>query len=115
MIRLWCWALAGLAGWSVSCAPKPKDLIVGKWEGIPPAGRGMALEFTKEGEVRATLRRGPATGKYRFVAANTVDVDAVDAQGNPLPGLRFRVQIEGDVMTTTEEVSGEVYKFTRVR
>jgi hypothetical protein len=74
-MRTLCWlCLACLALMLSSCAPNPRELIIGKWEFEKDNKKGT-VEFIITGNFTFQLGTTNLAGKYRFVDDATVEVE----------------------------------------
>src|SRR3954454_19405326 len=98
--------LAALALSSGSAAdPKPKDVILGKWESLDDLSKGVVVEFKKDDTTVATfMDRQLTTGKYKFVEDDVMEV-ASNWAAKPLV-MKFRVTIKDDVLTQKDAKTG---------
>jgi uncharacterized protein (TIGR03066 family) len=83
---------------------KPKDLIVGKWKHESENAKDITLEFTKDGKI---LIKGEldgnvvnATGSYKFVADDKMDID-IEFMGEKKQET-LTVEVTKDKLTTTD-------------
>jgi hypothetical protein len=82
--------------------PKPKDLILGKWESQDGLSKGVVVEFKDDGTTTATFKgRVRSTGKYKFVEDDVMEFEPSFVGGKKLVP-RFRIKIMDDELTQTD-------------
>jgi hypothetical protein len=88
--------------------------IVGAWQPLNQPGFTRA-EFTADGKLHVTFSNRPAaTGTYRFVDANTIEIEEPGPFGNTIKTVAT-VAINGDDMTVTNKVLGTSVRYKRMR
>jgi hypothetical protein len=88
--------------------------IVGAWQPINQPGFTRA-EFTADGKLHVTFSNRPAaTGTYRFLDANTIEIEEPGPFGNTIK-TQATVAINGDDMTVTNNVLGTSVQYRRIR
>jgi hypothetical protein len=102
---------------AAAATPKPKDLIVGKWEAVAPKEAAMAAlvyEFKTDGRLRKSMNTGAMfpliwSGQYTFLADDVIQIQMEpppDFLGEKLPtpkAEKARVVVTRDELTLTPE------------
>jgi uncharacterized protein (TIGR03066 family) len=106
--------VAAMTLFTVGCAAKPQDLIIGKWETPPDAhGKKKIGEFNKDGTMSLGITDNlKLTGKYQFVADNKVDLETNFLGMTKV--THFTVAVTRDTLTYTDE-QGTTTILTRVK
>jgi uncharacterized protein (TIGR03066 family) len=94
---------------------KPKDLIVGKWEPADDGGKGIVIEFTKDGALRFSYKDQTFDGKYTFLDDDNIDVE-LTALGQTKK-TKMKVKVTKDELITIEDSGGKTKegKFKRIK
>ena len=77
-------ATGSLSGTSVAADKKNSEMIVGKWTPDGPKGKGVVLEFTKDGKMKISI--GPEgmsfviSGTYKALDDNTIEMSMENPQ-----------------------------------
>jgi hypothetical protein len=88
--------------------------IVGAWQPLNQPGFTRA-EFTADGKLHVTFSNRPAaTGTYRFLDANTIEIEESGPLGNTIKTVAT-VAINGDDMTVTNKVLRTSVQYKRIR
>jgi uncharacterized protein (TIGR03066 family) len=96
----------------VAAAPKPAELIIGKWEALGENKKAI-IEFAKGGEVIMLAEPEPAVkGKYKFLEDELLEVEFVI--GDKKATQKLKIKVDKDTLETTDE-SKKVEKFKRVK
>ena len=105
--------LGGLAPAGAQDKEKPKDLIVGKWQPADEKGRGIVLEFTKDGALKVGSKDDTIDGNYRFLDDEKVEVE-LTARGQTRKAV-LKVKVTKNELTTVEEGKTKEERFKRVK
>jgi hypothetical protein len=92
-------------------AKKPKNLIVGKWQGVNDP-YGMTLEFRKDGTLNIT--GGGISLQCTYVWVNDTQIDIIFSGGGLTSRNRSTVKVDKDTLILTDK-DGQARTFIRVK
>ena len=96
--------------------PKPKDVILGKWESLDGISKGVIVEFKKDGTTEASYNgKVMTTGKYKFIDDDTMEFEQTFLNTKQPLIMKFRMQIKGDELTQTDLKTNIQKKMKKVK
>ena len=96
--------------------PKPKDVILGKWESIDGVSKGVIVEFKKDGTAEASYNgKVMTTGKYKFNEEDVMEFEQTFLNTDKTLIMKFRMQIKGDELTQTDMKTGIQKKMKKLK
>jgi uncharacterized protein (TIGR03066 family) len=115
-MRLLQLGLAGLVVFLLAAgAPKPKDLIVGKWtskQKIMDKEIEATVEFTKDGGLKMSFGGINLDGQYKFLDDDNIEMEMTF--NGQTKKQKIKVEVTKDKLTTTSE-KGMKDEFTRAK